>query len=72
MIPGAGRPLIWRQVSGNLLLADVSEKEVRTCILKVKRSEDDEVWLGVGRFGRTFECGKDNDSHYFRIVVSPS
>lgn len=60
------------RVASQLLAEDVPEKLVRACILKVKKTKEDDIWLAVGKFGRAFECGKDDDSHYFRIVVPGS
>lgn len=57
------------EVAENLMLTDVPEQDVRRCILAVKKTTNEDIWLGVGKFGAAFECGKDRDSHYFRIQL---
>ena len=57
-----------------LLIADVGQKDVETCILKVMLSrpnDDADTWRAVARFGKAFECGKDQYSHFFRITPTP-
>lgn len=60
------------KLAEDLMLVDVAEKDVRRCILAVKPTIDEDIWLGVRMFGKAFECGKDKDSHYFRIAPGES
>lgn len=56
------------EVAQKLLAAHVSSKTVRNCILKVKKTTASDIWRAIEPFGKAFECGKDDSSHYFRIA----
>lgn len=72
-VEGADLPAsyeIMADLGRRLMGKEVSFLDVETCILKVRKSrptDEGDTWRGVRRFGPAFECGKDQDSHFYRI-----
>jgi len=52
----------------SILATTISENALQNCILSVKPTTDEDVWRPVGKFGKAFQCSKDEHSHYFRIA----
>lgn len=58
-------------VVSNFLDDDVPARAIRSCIRAVKMTTDTDIWRKVAGTGEQAECGKDADSHYFRITLRP-